>query len=211
MAKTLAANYESGVKGARAGKRLAPLRTVPGSQDPENGPESVIKETQRPDDGRHDVGGSKPINFQVRLPWSRRCASCQCPARPKSARHIRRPPSPAPSAASAALSPLHHRRAASPWCVAPRSGFPPNSPARCEGAHRPGDAFEALRPEVLKLEQTAKQLSGAALSVLRSTRRVDRRSSRLVVLRRSMKSHMNGGVTEGCRHGDAGRFAKQGR
>jgi hypothetical protein len=139
MAKTLAANYESGVKGARAGKRLAPLRTVPGSQDPENGPESVIKETQRPDDGRHDVGGSKPINFQVRLPWSRRCASCQCPARPKSARHIRRPPSPAPSAASAALSPLHHRRAASPWCVAPRSGFPPNSPAalrRCAPARR---------------------------------------------------------------------------
>jgi hypothetical protein len=43
MAKTLAANYESGVKGARAGKRLAPRRTVPGSQDPENGPESVIR------------------------------------------------------------------------------------------------------------------------------------------------------------------------
>jgi hypothetical protein len=46
MAKTLAANYESGVKGARAGKRLAPRRTVPGSQDPENGPESVIKDSK---------------------------------------------------------------------------------------------------------------------------------------------------------------------
>ena len=99
-------------------------------------------------DGAHCPGGMASTNNvdgcaarqRADRQSSQRDATCRYLAPPRSGRRCRRPPLPAPSAASAALPPRHGRRGALWPCAAPRTGSQPRLPS-AQPTHVPAPRY----------------------------------------------------------------------